>query len=74
MHLGDGCVDVMNRNLIAHDQAARIGRRELREYVVERPSGFCSATLHIADIAKRADFGVNDFDIDAVGIHVGESI
>ena len=36
LHLGHRAVDVLDRDLVRHDQARRVGRREVAQHLVER--------------------------------------
>ena len=74
--LGDGEVDVVDRNLTRHDQPLRIDRRPFEHRVVERARRRDGGlrVLEQIEVAEAAHLGVDDLDLDAVGIHVEQAL
>ena len=68
--LGDGRVDVVDRDLVRNDQTLGVDGAEVVEGVVERPGGVPPSILHAVQEAVGADLAVQHLGIDAVGVHV----
>ena len=47
-------------------------RGELLQHVVERLHRLARALAHVGQVPERAHLGVDDLDVDAVGVHVDE--
>ena len=73
-HLVDREVDVVDRDLAGDDEPSRVDRAELEQRVVERAGGLVRALPHQVEVPVRADLAVEDLDVHAVDVHVGEAL
>ena len=73
LDLGDGVLDVDDRQLVRHDQALRVDGGEVGEVVVERPGDGPPLVTDEMEAPEGAQLGVQHLGLDAVAVHVAQA-
>ena len=73
-HLGDRDVDVVDRDLVRHDQPLRADLREVVQRVVESTDRRCHGPVDAGQVPERAHLAEEHLGLDAVGIHVAQEL